>query len=211
MTVNSYFNHISHQNQQDLVDDLIEESIQLRGIDVTYLIRDKVNEDQLLGEAPASEFNNGIIIEMYLEEIEQFNGDGDFFTQFHLEMRDIATFIVSQSRFTTEFSAHNMPKPLEGDLIYIPFSKSLFEIKKVKEDDSYHQWGKNYKWRLKCELFEPSNESIDIDNTSGDFTGLLSTVQAIDDYDENYDNIIETEFDSDVDTGDNENPFGLEW
>ena len=51
-------------------------------------------------------------------------------------------------------------RPNEGDLIYLPLSNDLFEIKFVEHEKPFYQLGKGYVWTLRCELFEYSQESI---------------------------------------------------
>lgn len=160
MTVNTYFNHINYQPQQDLVNDLIIESIQMRGVDLKYIIRDDISDDYLYGESPLAEYTAAIPIEMYIEDVQNFNGDGDLFSKFGLEMTDKVTLLLSQERFKTELLSHDIKEPREGDLVFIPFSDSLYEIKKVKYDEEYYQWGANYTYRLSCELFEFSFENL---------------------------------------------------
>ena len=52
-------------------------------------------------------------------------------------------------------------RPNEGDLIYLPFSGSLFEIKFVEHENPFYQVGKLFVFKLRCELFEYSGEDFD--------------------------------------------------
>ena len=49
-------------------------------------------------------------------------------------------------------------RPREGDLIYFPLGRRLFEVKFVEHEQPFYQLGKNYVYQLKCELFEYSDE-----------------------------------------------------
>ena len=51
-------------------------------------------------------------------------------------------------------------RPAEGDLLYFPLTKSLFEIKLVEFQNPFFQLNKIYVYRLQCELFEYSSEDI---------------------------------------------------
>jgi hypothetical protein len=51
-------------------------------------------------------------------------------------------------------------RPNEGDLIYLPLSNDLFEIKFVEHEKPFYQLGKGYVWTLRCELFEYSQENL---------------------------------------------------
>ena len=52
-------------------------------------------------------------------------------------------------------------RPNEGDLIWFPITKHLFEIKFVEVERPFYQLGKGYVWECQCELFEYSDEEID--------------------------------------------------
>ena len=60
------------------------------GHDVYYLPRKLVNEDTLFGEDRLSSFNDAYIIEMYLDNIEGFEGQKEMMTRFGLDMQDEA-------------------------------------------------------------------------------------------------------------------------
>jgi hypothetical protein len=51
-------------------------------------------------------------------------------------------------------------RPQEGDLIYVPMTKSLLEIKFVDHDDIFWQLNKNYRYKLTCELFRYNQETV---------------------------------------------------
>lgn len=160
MTTRNLFNNTRSRNEQDLTESLIIESIQQRGVDVSYIKRDAIDEDKLLGEAPLSEFKDNYIIEMYIDQVSQYNGDGDMYTAMGLSKSDHIEFLVSAKRFKEET---DIDRPIENDLIYLDFSDSLWEISKVKQDRKYYQLGKNYVYRIVCNLFQYSHEDINID------------------------------------------------
>ena len=157
MSTNHYFNHIRQYNEQNLVEDLVIESIKIKGMDVFYLPRTMLNKDWLFGEDPRSLFGNIRPIEMYLETANSFEGAGDILSKFGLEVHDNATFIVSKKRFNKET---DMIRPLEGDIVYLPLTKGFFEIKFVEHEYPFYQIGKNYVFKLSCELFRYSEETF---------------------------------------------------
>lgn len=151
-------------NEQDLVANLIDEAIEQRGTQVRYILRDMLNPDQLFGESTLSEFKEGYALPMFIESVEHFNGNGDIFDEFGINKTDSSILQVSARRFSTEVTSNkaDIVRPREGDLIYLPFSDSLWEITKVKKDLKYYQLGRNYSYRLVCKLFEYSHEELDI-------------------------------------------------
>lgn len=157
MTTNRLLNQRYDPREQDFLEDMIIEAIQAKGDDVKYLIRDMVDRDPLFGESPMSEFKEGVEIEMYLADIQNFNGDGDLFSKFGMTYTDTAVFEVSVKRFREELG---FERPREGDLIYYALNDSLYEIKKVKQDSQFFRLGKNYCHRLQCSLFQFSHETL---------------------------------------------------
>lgn len=165
----------ANRNEQDLVANLIEESIEQRGVYVRYILRDLLNPDELLGESSMSEFKEFYEIPMFVESVEHFNGNGDVFDAFGINSsQESAIFQVGKRRFKLDVADKaNIIVPREGDLIYLPFSDSLWEITKEKRDLKYFQMGANYTYRLICKLFEFSHETIDPNATNGtDFNSL---------------------------------------
>jgi hypothetical protein len=54
-----------------------------------------------------------------------------------------------------------MERPREGDLIYFPLNRKVFEIKFVEHEPVFYQLGALQMYDLKCELFEYNNEKFD--------------------------------------------------
>jgi hypothetical protein len=165
MATNIYFNNYQHSNTQNLVNDLIVESIKQKGFDVNYLPREIVNYDEILGEGETYTFANNYVIEMYMENVENWGGTGDMFSKFGLQITDEATLVVSKSRFMTVMDGIRT-MPHEGDLIYLSFSQSFLQIKKMEYDSSFWPQGQNYVWQLKTELFSFSGEEFATGNTT---------------------------------------------
>ena len=105
----------------DMYENLVIEALKIYGQDVYYLPRDLVNEDVLLGEDPTSRFPTSHKIEMYIENVDGFDGEGDLFTRFGVEIRDEVTLVVARTRFAAQVSRPDnditTERPTEGDLI----------------------------------------------------------------------------------------------
>ena len=158
MATNSYFTR--QTSERNVVEDLTIESIKIHGLDMVYIPRTLVNEDTIFGEDTLSKFTAGNYIEMYLESVDGFGGEGDFYSKFGLEIKDTVSLVVSKKRFETVMSSVTT-KPREGELIYFPLSRGLFEIKFVEHENPFYQLGKLYTYKLSCELFTYSQEEID--------------------------------------------------
>jgi hypothetical protein len=97
--LNAYFNNYAYAREQDILEDLILESIKIYGHDVKYLPRTRVATDHLFGEDPLSTFDEAINVEMYVKSVEGFEGDGQFLSKFGLEIRDQVVLTVARKRF----------------------------------------------------------------------------------------------------------------
>ena len=88
MATNLYFNNFGHYGQQTLLENLIIESIKMYGHDCFYIPRVLVKEDNLFGEDVLSKFENYYELEMYVKNVEGFEGEGDFLSKFNIEIRE---------------------------------------------------------------------------------------------------------------------------
>lgn len=162
MAINLYFNNFNSNAEQTLIENLIVESIKQYGIDVYYLPRTLVSEDDLLNEDDLSVFNQAISIEMYIKNIEGFDGDGDLLSKFGMEIRDSMTMTVAKKVFDETFTQYK--RPLEGDLLFFPLNNKIYEIMFVEREAIFYQMGRLQTYDLKLELFEYSKEEFSTNN-----------------------------------------------
>lgn len=164
MATNHYFNHYgTNTADQRLTENLIIESIKVYGIDVYYMPRETVNMDSIFGEDRLSEFKDARMIEMYIKNVDGFEGEGTLVSNFGLEVRDQVTFTLSQRRFA-ELNLETgirATQPATGDIIYFPLTKGLYEIRSVRDTSVFFQMGALQTFDLLCEIFEYSDEAID--------------------------------------------------
>ena len=164
MTTNVYFSK-GTPNEQHLYEDLAIEAIQIYGHDVFYIPRTLVNKDELFGESALSRFDDAYGIEMWMETQEGYEGEKELVSRFGLEIRDETTFVVSRRRWDNTVSNDaNLivsSRPDEGDLVYMPTVKKLFEISFVDHDDPFYQIDNLPVYKLYCRTFEYSSEVLD--------------------------------------------------
>lgn len=164
MARNIYFSD-KVKSEQDLYEDLVIESLKIYGQDCYYLPRTIVNYDTILGDDIPSKFSSAYKLEMYIENIDGFAGEGNLFQKFGIEIRDQATFIVARKRWAQTVSSYNNDiegdLPETGDLIYLPLTKSLFQIMHVERESPFYQLSNLNVVRLECELFEYNDEDMD--------------------------------------------------
>ena len=159
MATNNYFGNFQASNEQNLIEDLIVESIRIHGIDNWYMPRTIVAEDDLLNEDDLSTFNSAYMMEMYIKNVDGFEGEGDFLSKFGIQIKDAITFTVAVRTFDGEIGEHTKQvRPNEGDLIYLPLNGKIFEVMHVEHEAIFYQMGKLQTYDLRCELFEFSNE-----------------------------------------------------
>jgi hypothetical protein len=157
MPVSNYFQKYN-PNEQNLLEDLVVESIQAFGHENTYLPRTQNNVDNIFGEDPTSSFESAYPIEMYIKTTDGFEGEGAFVGRFGLEIREQITFSIAQRTWK---GLGLTARPLEGDLIWFGLAQKLFEIQFVEHQAIFYQLGKLPVYDLSCEFFEYSSEDID--------------------------------------------------
>lgn len=164
-------------SEKNLMEDLIIECLKIYGFDVYYIPRTTVYEDDVLNEDALNSYDQAYALEMYLANVDGFNGEGDLLSKFGVEIRDTASFIVSKRRWEDVVAksghAQLTKRPAEGDILYFPLTKSYFEIRKVETSDPFFQVGKLYVFKMECELMQFSSESFntgidEIDNAAGE-------------------------------------------
>ena len=164
MPTNVYFD-TGTKPEQSLYEDLMIEQLKIYGQDVYYIPRTLIKEDNLLGEDVLSKFGDAYQIEMYLENVEGYEGEKEIMTKFGLQMNEDATFVVAKRRFEQLVSGDSnlivKTRPNEGDLVYFPKVNKMFEISFVDHDDPFFQVHNIPAYKLKVKTFEYSSEDID--------------------------------------------------
>lgn len=163
MARNTYFSQGS-TTEAGLYEDIIIEAIKIYGQDVFYIPRIIVQEDNIFQETVESKFEKSFKMEMYLENTDGFEGQGDILSKFGIENRDEATLIVAKKTWNKALYGETITEPIrpkEGDLIYFTLSKGLFEIRFVEEEQPFYQLKNLPVYRLTVEAFEYSDEALD--------------------------------------------------
>ena len=174
MATNFFFNNFQSSMEQNLIEDLVVESIKIYGIDLYYLPKRVVNRDTVFREEELATYNTAHPVEMYIKNVDGFEGEGDFMSKFGLEIRDRITFTVSRRSFASEvlINEADFVRPREGDLIWFPLNRKMYKIQFVEHEAIFYQLGSLQTWDMTCELFEYNNETFetgipDIDQVYG--------------------------------------------
>lgn len=169
MPVNHYFNNFpnKYSQEQALVEDLLVEAIKMYGADCYYIVREQEDgsiQDPIFGEDPTAKFNRCYKIEMYMNDVLDQAGGGDFMSRFGLQITEAITLLISRRTFQKYVPSTVALRPREGDLIYVPFSTNLYEIKYVDHEKNYYTLGRDtrlpYMYQVSCEMFKYSQENL---------------------------------------------------
>lgn len=159
-------------SEQTLVQDLVDEQIKLFGQDVYYVPKTMLI-DKTLNDVILQKYEDDVLIEMMLINVEGFGGSGAVaMSKFGLRLSDEITYAVSKRRWInyveTQIDTVVPDRPNEGDLLYVPMTKNLYEIKFVEREVPFYQLGKNYIFSLTCELVENADNYFDTGNSEID-------------------------------------------
>jgi len=156
-----FFNNFLSSQEQDLIEDLIIESINIYGIDAYYLPKTYGDYDFLYGEDDLGTFKEFYTVPMYINTVEGFGGEGDFLSKFGVEQRDTMTMSVARRTFEQDVGREdlaNIERPREGDVIFFPLNKKLYTVNFVEHEPVFYQMGSLQFYELRLEMFEYSGE-----------------------------------------------------
>ena len=135
MATNVYFRNYDNFNEQNLIDDLVIESIQVYGIDIDY-ISGEFNKDRdvIFNENDTPLYDEMYEFEVYVKNVDGFEGEGDFMSRFGLEIRDTVTFAVAIRTFERHVTRKDAEKirPKENDIIWMPLNQKMYRITYVE-------------------------------------------------------------------------------
>lgn len=161
MSTSVYFDQFENSPEQALIDELIVESINIYGMDMYYIPRIINNKDDIFNEDTISTFENAYLLEFYIKNVDGFNGQGDLLSKFGLEIRDEMILTVAKTTFLNEVARfEHTARPKEGDLIYFPLNKKLWQIKFIEHESIFYQMGSLQTFDITCQLFEYTNERM---------------------------------------------------
>jgi len=163
MPRNTYFS-LGETLEKRLYEDITIEALKIYGHDVYYIPRKIVNTDGIFNEDALAEFGDAFQCEMYVENTDGFGGDGDLLSKFGVEIRDQVNLIMATRRWEELVGRFQDPveaRPQEGDLIYFPMVKGLFEINFVEDEAPFYQLQNLPTFKLSCETFSYDNQAID--------------------------------------------------
>jgi len=182
VATNLYFDR-GTTSEKKLYEDLMIEQLKAFGQECFYIPRTLVAKDNIFGEDSLNKFSAAYMIEMYVEDVQGFAGEGDLIGKFGLEVRDQVTFVVSRRRFEMLVRENanliESSRPNEGDLVYMDRFKKLFKIDFVEDEDPFYQVSDLPVFKLKCSVFEYSHEEFDTGITEIDQAQTIEDVSTL--------------------------------
>ena len=157
--------YAGHSGEQGLAQDLVDEQIKLFGTDIYYIPRVAL-KDNTLNEVRYSKYQEHFQIEMLLQNVMGFGDNAEFISKFGLRITDEIIFRVSTRRWDQEVADHNPSitvesRPNEGDLLYFPLTKDIYEIKFVGKEEPFFQFGKIQFYAITAEIYEVGSDSFE--------------------------------------------------
>ena len=156
--------YAGHVGEQNLYQDLADEQIKLFGTDIYYLPR-TILKDNTLDDVIYSKYQDEFQVEMLLQNVAGWGDNNEIISKFGLSISDEIIFKVSTRRWD-EAVAANTPtltvagRPNEGDLLYFPLTKDLYEIKYVQLENPFYQFGKIQFYSITAELYIGQSDEI---------------------------------------------------
>ena len=172
--------------EQTLYQDLVDEQIKLFGTDIYYMPR-TILRDYTLDDIVYSKYQSQFQVEMLLENVTGFGDTSEFISKFGLRITDEVKFRVSSRRWDETASGYNLTvngRPNEGDLLYFPLTKDLYEIKFVEREQPFYQFGKIQFYTMTAEIYEVGSDDIstgvaEIDEIETLFSSAIALTMAV--------------------------------
>lgn len=173
MAVNKYFDNLYNKNEQELFTDIVQESIQIYGVDVIYIARDLEDFDSLLREEKLSSFRTTYTIDAYSLNAGQNTDMQVYMSKFGYRFEENTEIVISAKSWDELNSG--IVQPRQGDYVYIgdpnnqysSFMNCMFEIKQVVDGypDTF-QFGATAAYKLSLSLATKSyNRVVDTNYT----------------------------------------------
>ena len=162
MPLNQYFSNLGENfdntNEQDLISNLMDEAISIMGVRAYYITRTDENLDALFGEDTNPQFNQADEMAMYVENIDSWEGQDEFLTEYGIAFQDQVDFRLARVEYERVFGEGN--EPTEGDLVYMPLTKNIFQIVKARKENQFYPTGILPSFLLLCEEYVYSQEDF---------------------------------------------------
>ena len=151
------------KNEWKIYNNNTHQFIEMYGVPILYLPRVAVSQDDLFGEDSLSSYVETKELKVYLENNENFNGDGDFWGKFGFQKDDTMRFRIQQDYLDETLEG----PPEEGDIIQFGFNNNLYEIYFIEVDSEvFFLNGYQTTYGISVRLMQYSGETMntEVDN-----------------------------------------------
>ena len=129
MATSPYIHHYRDIGEQGLIQSITAETIFLGGRDVIYLPREDYNrEDSIFGQASQLIFRTSFNVAMMLESTEGFEGEGEFYSKFGLDIKDRVTLSCSRKTWDELYLESASPVQVWNEEDVDGYDRLLLEI-----------------------------------------------------------------------------------
>ena len=159
--INPYFNTTEDTLDQDLIEDLINECVGQFGMNMYYVSKTQTNYDKIYGEDDQSTYVSAWSIAAYVKDVFGYAGTGTMMSKFGVNIDDQIIVSIPGREFNSTVGADSsLIRPQEGDLVFFPSHKRVFQINFVNQLEFFFPLGKLYTYECTCELFQYSGETF---------------------------------------------------
>lgn len=159
MPTSVFFDTYQNSPEQHLIEDLVNESVHIHGIDFFYIAKTLNNFNKIYDEDDQSSYSNAWLINGQLKDVFGYAGAGNIMSKFGVEIKDQIIVSIPMREFQTEIGSETgYTRCREGDLLFFPLHKKCFEISFVNQLEFFYPLGNMTTWECTCELFQYSGE-----------------------------------------------------
>lgn len=164
---------INESNESSLYLSIYNEFTYQHGTDVIFIERTPNEAEEIFGEYLQKKISRGTPMRLFVEEVEMWNGAGDTYTKFGLQVNDECTLHCPKIAF--EQSRPGL-YPKYNDLIYLVNAKKLFEITHIEDETSpaFYLLGNRSCYKISCKTYAYDHSEI------SDDISIPTEIQALD-------------------------------
>jgi len=196
--INKWFNNngasIGSRRERNLVQGLVDESIQIHGFQLTWIPRVENEKDCAWQEDVTPSWTKSFTIEGFMQSFDGWEGDGVMNTKYGLSLDQMARVWVSRGRWRQEHETNEslVPlRPLVGDIVLMSFgdfdnvqdekawnsenlsvndknTAKLFEVMYIDVEPDKWQLRGQYYYDVALRLTDYSNDNISLHNADTD-------------------------------------------
>jgi hypothetical protein len=139
-------------NEASLYNSIYNEFSWHYGTDIVFIERTVYDAESVFGEFMAKVYTRGTPMRLFIEQVDGWGGQGDIYSKFGIQITDECTVYCPKITFEQHLVGLC---PKYGDLIYVPKSRKLFEIKHIEDElpPTFYLLGNRAGYVMSCKAF----------------------------------------------------------